>query len=145
MLAQKLFHHDLFRSSPSHRSPIWEPSSISALSLSLETVQHFALKLAFNFCSHLIPATQSISISLSSRRSCAKLTLLFKLRYMGFFTFPLPCTLQPRDVPAYSLFSPYTLSVLSIPLTTSSFHSLFFNPPCFFPPLLYMELSPPRL
>ena len=87
-------------------SSIWDPTSTSTLSQSLEFVQLFALKLASRFRPHMIPATQFYFHipSLSSCCSCAKLTLLFKLCYglLHSPSFPpQPCLPSPYHMRSF--------------------------------------------
>ena len=95
-------------------SIIWDPSS-PTLSQSIDSVQHFALKIAAKFRPSLIPSILSTFNlpSLTSRRQKAKLIFLFKLLH-HYIYFPsqishptLPTSYPLRSFHASNLISPF--------------------------------------
>ena len=81
-LSSNSIYLSLVRPILEYGSIIWDPSS-PTLSQSLDSVQHFALKIAAKFRPSLIPSIlSSFNLpSLTYRRQKAKLIFLFKLLY----------------------------------------------------------------
>ena len=91
---------------------IWDPSSPN-LSQSLDSVQHFALKIAAKFRPSLIPSILSTFNlpSLTSRRQKAKLIFLFKLLH-DYIYFPSQIS-HPTLPPSYPLRSFHASNLIS--------------------------------